>query len=85
MLRTATLGDSSGGGATTTSSTTTTIVGGTVATPPQLLVTTTSREIHHTGIDVNVVDLGTESIPDDGTLAANYGDIVGCDHAPLFS
>jgi len=66
--------------ATTTSLGTTTVAGS-----PTVAFTTTATEIDHAGATVTLTELGGGSIPDDGKVPQKYGDILGCDHPPLFS
>lgn len=48
-------------------------------------VTVTALELSHTGTSVTLARLGDETIPDDPSVARNFGDIQNCDHPPLFS
>jgi len=86
VLRTATPIDP----ATTTTVATTvppsTIPGETTSTLPTVTVafTTTATEIDHEGATVTLTALGGDNIPDDGEVQHKFGDILGCDHPPLF-
>ena len=86
VLRTATPIDPS---TTTTVATTvppTTSTGESTSTLPTVMVafTTTATQIDHAGATVTLTELGGENIPDDASVQHNYGDILGCDHPPLF-
>jgi hypothetical protein len=47
-------------------------------------VVTSSLEISHTGVFVTLARLGDETIPDDPSVQHNFGDILNCDHPPIF-
>jgi len=72
--------------ATTIPPTTSTISGASTSTLRPVIVafTTTATEIEHDGATVTLTELGGDNIPDDPTVKHKYGDILGCDHPPLF-
>ena len=44
----------------------------------------TSEEIKHNFTTAKLTSLPDTTVPDDPNIAHEYGDIVGCDHAPIF-
>ena len=77
--------------ATTTTVATTlppsTIPGESTTTLPRVTFafTTTATQIDHAGATVTLTPLGGDNIPDDPSVKSKFGDILGCDHPPLFS
>ena len=44
----------------------------------------TSDEIRHNFTKAKLTSLADQTVPDDPNIAHEYGDIVNCDHAPIF-